>query len=809
MTASVARRTGGRPTWFGMEPRRFLMARLALSLGATVLLFSPSLAFADLTTALAGGSGGTEYAGACRPGEAVVGVHGRAGMWIDRLGPQCVKVNSGTGQWEGSPVNRTAVGGTTGTPFTRTCPRDFAIEAFNGIKGQYVNQLIFHCQRLTADMKTSGAIVLMPPIGTAGMPPGTNFNRLACPQDRAATGLFGRSGLYVDSVGLRCLDEGVWRPFVHFAPPTGWMNDPSGLTFANGTFHLYYQAVPGSVTFDPELVAWGHTTSTNLLTWENPGIALSKIRDRFGINRAPYTGSGVVLPGTDPVCTCGDTSSIQCVVAVFTRHSLPAGPQSQALKPSCRTDGFFDRQEREILPNATEPHFRDPKIFRYTDPRNTSRQYWVMVLAAGHRVMLYRSQDLIEWTKLSEIPIYPIPSANGPFVECAELVELPVDNVTGAKKWVLIFGEGYIPIPFPLGRDEPSKTLYLVGDFDGTRFQAEIPNASLRQQLISLAQRLRISASTVEGLTAIVPTRFMAQPFDAGPDLYAAQSWFFSPSIPLSTPLTFSGTIATRSADSPAVDEPVAPGEASQESDREVSTRGLLGTTGNRHIVAGWQSNWQYARLMPTSGWRGQLSIPRELGVTWDEGRHWLTQRPIRELLTARDSAGSLRQSNINLGTTSFTPSFQAAAFEAIVTIAVPPDTQGGADQVRISIRGPGAGQLVVGWRRTDQSRSGLLFLDRRQSWSSTAPIPSGYGSPPGTLQTWETPFSLSDNGTLQLRIIVDTSSVEVFGGDGRAVMSGIFFPNPGTVPISITATGGSARLVNLELYRLLNKNPL
>ena len=116
---------------------------------------------------------------------------------------------------------------------------------------------------------------------------------------------------------------------------------------------------------------------------------------------------------------------------------------------------------------------------------------------------------------------------------------------------------------------------------------------------------------------------------------------------------------------------------------------------------------------------------------------------------------------------------------------------------------------MVVGWLRTDQGQSGKLFMDRRQSWASTAPIPSGYDSPPGTLQTWETPFSLADTGTLQFRIVVDTSSVEVFGGDGRAVMSGIFFPNPGKIPISITATGGSARLVNLELYRLINKNPL
>lgn len=374
---------------------------------------------------------------------------------------------------------------------------------------------------------------------------------------------------------------------------------------------------------------------------------------------------------------------------------------------------------------------------------------------------------------------------------------------------MLIFGEGYIPIPFPLGQDKPSKTLYLIGDFDGTRFQAEIPNPVLRQQLLSLAQRLRITASTVEGLTALVPTRFMAQPFDAGPDLYAAQSWFLSPSIQLSAPLTLKGTITTRSVDDPVMDESAARAETPTQPDADVSTRGLIGLVGNRHIVAGWQSNWQYARLMPTFNWRGQLSLPRELGLRWDEGRHWLTQRPIRELLSARDSVGSVRQSNINLATTSFIPPFQADAFEAIMTIAVPPDTQGGANQVRIFLRGPGVGQMVVGWRRTGQSRSGVLFMDRRQTWNSTAPVPSGYGIPPEPLQAWETPFSLSDNGTLQLRLVVDTSSVEVFAGDGRAVMSGIFFPDPGRIPMSISTTGGSAKLVNLELYRLINKNSL
>ena len=784
------------------------------AVGAALISILPTLVLADLTTPVAGGVGGKEFALACKPGEVMVGVQGRAGMWIDRLGPQCVEVSKQTGLWpQVSPISSAgATGGMGGTSFVRTCPRNFAVHAFNGIRGQYVNQLIVHCRQLSAGMKTAGSVVLLPPVGTAGLPPGTNFGTLSCPQDRAATGLFGKSGIYVDSVGLKCLDEGVWRPFVHFSPPTGWMNDPAGLTFANGRFHLYYQALPGSVTFKPDSVVWAHATSSDLVTWstiDNP--ALVKIKDRFGLDRVPYTGSGIVLPGNDPTCNCSEPS-IECVVSVFTRHTLPAGPQSQALKPSCREDGFFNGPEREILPNVTEMHFRDPKVFRYTDPQDASKQYWVMALAAGHRVILYRSSTattLNSWVKLSEIPIYAVPSINGPFVECAELVELPVSNVTGSKQWVLIFGEGFIPSTFPGGQDKPSKTLYLVGDFDGTKFQAEIPNAALRQQLISLAQRMRIPVSTVEALTLMVPLRFMAQPFDAGPDLYAAQSWFFAPSIPLSAPLTFKGTITTRSSDSPVVEDPAATSEPQKESDADVSTRGLIGLIGNRHIVAGWQSNWQYAHALPTAGWRGHLSIPREISLLWDEGRHWLTQRPIRELLSARDSAGSLRQSNINLGTTSFTPSFQADAFEAILTIVVPPDNQGGADQVRISLRGPGPGQMVVGWLRTDQGQSGKLFMDRRQSWASTAPIPSGYDSPPGTLQTWETPFSLADTGTLQFRIVVDTSSVEVFGGDGRAVMSGIFFPNPGKIPISITATGGSARLVNLELYRLINKNPL
>jgi sucrose-6-phosphate hydrolase SacC (GH32 family) len=745
-----------------IRAQRSIPLVVATAAALFVSLTTPTAGSAALLgTGPAGGPGGDPFNLPCKPGDVLVGVRGKVGQWLDALGPICGALSRDGKTWTETTTSPAPAGGDGGHQFpSLKCGRDSAVDSISGVAGTYVDKLTLRCRRLTGDLRAAGAVTSEPTIGNGGLL-SKPFGPLSCSENRAAAGLHGRAGRFIDSIGLRCFNEASWDPVYHFRPDKGWMNDPAGLVLSNRTYHLYYQAMPNSLSFKPERVRWGHATSTNLIDWSWDArkiVALGLKKDALG-DHAPYTGSGIAVPGHDPVCGCPGGHSARCLVAIFTRHIVSTVTQYQALQPSCDGGQSFDpAKEQTVLPNAVPSrHFRDPKVFWYEHPRDTSKRYWVMVLAVGNTVQLYRSRtaaDLTRWDLLSEIPIYSNLNPTGPFVECPDLVELPVENAPGQKRWILTFGEGYIP-PFvaTLGRNEPSKSLYLVGTFDGTRFQSEI-QASGGGALRSRAALL-----------------------DAGPDYYAPQSWFVDRAA-ASAPITLPGTSSVR---------PTTP--TLVPSDQAIP-----------HVLAGWQSNWQYAHLVPTQWWRGHLAIPRELSLVSAGGRHWLVQRPVRELLSRRTRRVHL--ANQNLSPAPLVLAFHGHAFDAEMAIRVGSVGASGS-AVSITVRGPGAGKIVVGWRRTGEGSAGALFLDRRAGWALGGTPPSGYAQPRSG-PFWEAPLAIGQDGLLTLRLLVDKSSVEVFGGDGRAVISAAFFPDPSSSQLSLAASGSASRLVNLDLFEVL-----
>ncbi len=818
------------------------MSGALLGLWLAVML-SPAAGWAAPPTQTAGGTGGTRYDRACGDGEVMVGVSGKAGQWLDGMAPWCVPLSQ-NGRWQGAPHRLASTGGDPGwpaKPFQSICPANFAIGGFSGNEGRYLDLLTIECRALGADGRLTGPITPMPTGGTRG---GTAFGPIRCADNQPATGTHGKSGIYIDSFGLKCTPENIWRPVFHFSPHTGWMNDPAGLVFLNGQYHLYYQAIPGQVSFDPNEMTWGHATSTNLMDWVRIPVELPRRPPALSVAsnplaHAPFTGSAVAFTGAAanaPPCSCG---AAQCILAIFTRSLIPIGNQYQALSPSCDNGMTYAAQrEQKILERLPSVNFRDPKVIRYQNPSGQS--YWVMVLAVDTKIEFFKSNDLLSWSPLSHVQIYPqFPTQfTGPFVETPDLVPLTVQDST-EQKWALLFAEGYLPAlvcgtvpPNIVGGTEIrkaceqpailgnySKSLYLIGEFDGTRFIPDPP------------------APQPGG-----PWRSFARLLDAGPDFYAPQTWVV-PTASAPTPIPQTPIIAVpqtgAAQTTPRLPLPTAPTgirprgleeeQASQESapaetpDQEIASRAIPIASTAKYILAGWQSNWRYAHALPTMAWRGHLAFPRELSLMKQGTDYLLIQKPVAQLEAKRSSSvqAHVRNIPITAGPNIPVPTWRSTHYEAVMTIDV-----GSASSVSVHVRARGSEQgATIGWRRdaaigfpragdlrsvqpgsiVANSVDGTLSLRRSaQSFDAGGSAPAGYNGEWPVAFDGRTKASLPlPNGKLTLRLLVDRGSVEAFAGDGRVVLSAVMFPDSDNLEFQIASGSGMATLEALDLYEI------
>ena len=248
----------------------------------------------------------------------------------------------------------------------------------------------------------------------------------------------------------------AFRPQYHFSPPEKWMNDPNGLLYNQGVYHLFYQYYPEDIVWGP--MHWGHATSTDMLHWENKPIALYP--DKNGLI---FSGSAVI----DENNTSGlGTAENPPLVAIFTYHDMEkekAGGsdyQTQGIAYSLDNgEGFTMYEGNPVLPNSEFKDFRDPKVFW---DKKTSQ--WVMALVAGDHLRLYRSDNLLEWTYMSRFGA--MQGAHGGVWECPDLFELQVEG-TDESKWVLLISIN------PGAPNGGSGTQYFVGDYDGTTFTSD------------------------------------------------------------------------------------------------------------------------------------------------------------------------------------------------------------------------------------------------------------------------------------------------------------------------------------------------
>ncbi len=246
----------------------------------------------------------------------------------------------------------------------------------------------------------------------------------------------------------------LYRPQLHFSPPAHWMNDPNGLVYYKGTYHMFYQYYPNGTVWGP--MHWGHATSTNLVTWKNKPIALYP--DSLGLI---FSGSAVV----DFNNTSGfGKNGKPPLVAIFTHADLNKekigrlDSQNESLAYS-NDDGntWTKYANNPVLKNPGIKDFRDPKVMWYGPGKK-----WIMSLATKDRITFYSSGNLKNWVKESDFGSQT--GAHGGVWECPDLFPLTVE---GKKLWVL-----FVSIN-PGGLNGGSATQYFIGNFDGKKF---VPN---------------------------------------------------------------------------------------------------------------------------------------------------------------------------------------------------------------------------------------------------------------------------------------------------------------------------------------------
>jgi fructan beta-fructosidase len=492
--------------------------------------------------------------------------------------------------------------------------------------------------------------------------------------------------------------EEAFRPAVHFTAKETWLNDPNGLIHHDGLFHLYFQNNPlGNVWGN---MSWGHATSTDLVSWQEHPVAI-----RCDEREDVFSGSIVF----DARNTSGlGTAERPPLVALYTSAFRPGvghdGIQAQSVAYSI--DGGYAWTKHGSTPVLTRdsPEFRDPKVFRYAGENGS---YWVLVAveATLHQVVLYRSDNLLDWEHLSD---FGPANATGGVWECPDLFPLPVSGGTEETAWVLTVSLS------PGGPNGGSAGQYFVGDFDGTFFTSHSTVTTGPED----GSRLREYCW-----------------LDWGRDFYAAVSFSDAPD--------------------------------------------------GRRILLGWMNNWQYANRIPSSPWRGAMTLPRELSLARTDAGLRVVQRVPEEVERAAFCPEPASHGPRTLDD-------EARRVPAPESVALRIDATfrpGSASEFGLVVRGTGTGD--GGTRIGIRPAEGMILLDRTRS---------GLTDFHESFASVETAPIAATDGAYRLTVYTDRCSVEVFGQGGLVTLTDLVFPDESATAVSLYARGGDVHVEDVRI---------
>lgn len=488
-------------------------------------------------------------------------------------------------------------------------------------------------------------------------------------------------------------EETLYRPHFHFTPKNNWMNDPNGMFYFNGKYHLYFQHYPDQNVWGP--MHWGHAVSEDMVHWEEKPIALYP--DSLG-----YIFSGSAVVDHNNTSGFGQEGATP-IVAMFTHHDMEkekaqrVDVETQSIAYSLDEGLTWTKYKANpVIDNPNIRDFRDPKVFWHE-----TTQKWVMVLAAHDRVMIYGSTNLKEWEFLSEFG-QNVGNHDGVW-ECPDLFQLPVEGQE-EQKYVLLVSNS---------RNKPnsgSATQYFVGEFDGTSFEMD---ASFAQEL-NQKQNFWM---------------------DFGKDNYAGVSW-----------------------------------------------QNIQSPQGQKYLM-GWMSNWEYATKVPTEGWRSAMTIARELHLKSIDSSYRLVSNPV-------SSFESYRNENIQITNVSVGPKkvLSEKILPAEIFVSYQTPEQG---KVIFSVNAPNGDRVQFGF----DADTGQYFVDRSASGQTDFS--------PTFANAVSTAPRFLNNDTIQGRIFLDKTSIEIFWDGGLTAMSEIFFTKEPLEQLTMEFTQGELKLHQFNMYNL------
>ncbi|MFV0284971.1 MAG: glycoside hydrolase family 32 protein [Demequina sp.] len=448
--------------------------------------------------------------------------------------------------------------------------------------------------------------------------------------------------------------ESIPRPRHHFTPSRNWMNDPNGLVFHGGRWHMFFQYNPFGADWGN--MSWGHASSADLRAWTEHPVALAC---RPG--EQVYSGSAVSLPNGD-------------LVAYYTSNYDDAH-QAQSMAVSHDDGMTWERYAGNPVVDRGTASFRDPKVVRFRDAGGRERWIMLAVEADQHQVHFYGSDDLVAWEHLSVFG--PLGATEGLVWECPDLITLDVDGDPENTRFVLVVSTNEVGEP---ARGGGSRMGYVLGSFDGVEF-----------------------STTDTGWT----------PLDYGRDFYAGVTFDSAP--------------------------------------------------GSEPVMLGWMSNWRYAERVPSSPWRGAMSLPRRLALRTIAGAVRLVQSPPE--WWEKELGSAWRQ--VVDGTGAATVSGSVAC-----EVSWGPGAAGEFSLHLTGVDGAVATVACDAGRTVTVSRAGGLMDEVHADFPSSVTV----DLPPGT--------------DPRIVVALDGPLLEVFAADGAVVVSHQVFFGTSVVEAVLTSTG-------------------
>jgi levanbiose-producing levanase len=227
----------------------------------------------------------------------------------------------------------------------------------------------------------------------------------------------------------------------------------------------------------------------------------------------------------------------------------------------------------------------------------------------------------------------------------------------------------------------------------------------------------------------------------------------------------------------------------------------FFGTPDNRRIMIGWMSNWDYAFSPPTGRWNGQLSIPREIRLVDVPGSGLrLTQAPVAEAASLRDSTWQAADLTVTPASANPLAAASGRSFELEAEVGIP--SSGGASSFEFGLRKGTGSTGAQQTRLVYDAGAAALTVDRGAAGREDFTRYFAGQAADNAAAPWSSAMVGSER-RVKVRILVDASSVEVFGGDGTAAITSLIFPDPSATGLSFAATGGTARLVSVKVHQL------